>query len=70
VAGAGRQTRIPNSLLAGNSARGHFVIRAEKHRNFRWLSRLQSNGCETPVPLEQGIYGAQKRTEQGIFVLF
>jgi hypothetical protein len=31
---------------------------------------LQSTGCGTPVPLEQGIYGAQKRTEQGIFVLF
>jgi hypothetical protein len=30
---------------------------------------LQSNGCGTSVPLEQGIYGAQKRTEQGIFVL-
>jgi hypothetical protein len=61
---------IPNSLFSGNFARGHFVIRAENRRNFSWMARLQSTGCGTSVPLEQGIYGAQKRAEQGIFVLF
>jgi len=33
-------------LLAGNFARGHFVIRARYRRNFSLLQELQSSGCE------------------------